>query len=79
MMANAHCQLHLELNPGPNFTWTDHYWFGTSTANQRIESWWRQMSKGQTLAWKVCSGYPVEVYCSMTDKSAAELFRWPRC
>jgi len=51
MMANAHCQLHQELNP--DTTWSDHYWYGTSTANQRIESWWRHMSKDQTIAWKV--------------------------
>lgn len=52
MMANAHCQLHQELNP--DSVWSDHYWYGTSTANQRIESWWRHMSKGQTIVWKVC-------------------------
>ena len=52
MMANVHCQLHQELNP--DTAWSDHYWYGTSTANQHIESWWRHMSKGQTIAWKVC-------------------------
>jgi len=52
MKANAHCQLHQELNP--DTVWNDHYWYGTSTANQRIESWWRHMSKGQTIVWKVC-------------------------
>jgi len=51
MMANAHCQLHQELNP--HAAWNDHYWYGTSTANQRIESCWRHMSKGQTIVWKV--------------------------
>jgi len=51
MMANAHCQLHQTINP--DAVWSDHYWYGTSTANQRIESWWRHMSKGQTIAWKV--------------------------
>jgi hypothetical protein len=51
MMANTRCQQHQELNP--NAAWDDHYWYGTSTANQRIESWWRHMSKGQTIVWKV--------------------------
>jgi len=51
MMANAHWQLHREHNIDIRFE--DIYWYGTSTWNQRIESWWRQMSKSQTLAWKV--------------------------
>lgn len=50
MMANAHWQMHLALNP--NVSFTDVYWYGTSTLNQRIESWWRHMSKSQTSIWK---------------------------
>lgn len=53
MMANAHWQLHRAHNIDIPFG--DIYWYGTSTLNQRIESWWRQMSKSQTLAWKVRS------------------------
>lgn len=51
MMANAHIQLHAALNPSIDPSQV--YWYGTSTLNQKIESWWRQMSKSQTLAWKV--------------------------
>lgn len=52
MMANAHWQLHRALNPDIPFNQI--YCFGTSTLNQKIESWWRLMSKSQTKAWKVC-------------------------
>jgi hypothetical protein len=51
MMANAHMQMHLALDPEKDLNSV--FWYGTSTANQRIESWWRQMSKSQTLSWKV--------------------------
>lgn len=53
MMANAHWQLHRALRPNQDVPFESIYWYGTSTLNQRIESWWRQMSKSQTLAWKV--------------------------
>jgi hypothetical protein len=55
MMANAHWQLHQAVCPERALD--EIYWHGTSTANQRIESWWRQMSKSQTLVWKVSSKY----------------------
>lgn len=51
MMANAHWQLHRAIRP--NVAFTDIYCFCTSTLNQKIESWWRLMSKSQTQAWKV--------------------------
>lgn len=31
----------------------DSYWYGTSTANQRIESWWAQLTKGLLFRWRV--------------------------
>lgn len=37
----------------PEITWNDCYMFGTSTANQRIESWWQQLSKGLLFRWRV--------------------------
>ena len=33
----------------------DCYLFGTSTANQRIEAWWGQLSQGQLQRWRVGS------------------------
>lgn len=30
------------------------FWYGTSTANQRIEAWWNQLTKGQLQIWRVC-------------------------
>ena len=53
MMANAHWQLHRALHPHQEIPFEKIYWYGTSMLNQRIEAWWRQMSKSQTLAWKV--------------------------
>lgn len=51
MMANAHWQLHKAKNPNIHFNQI--YWYGTSTLNQCIESWWRGMSKSQSGTWKV--------------------------
>jgi len=51
MMASAHWRLHQAMQP--NIAFQDVWWYGTSTLNQRIEAWWRQMSRSQTLAWKV--------------------------
>ena len=30
------------------------YRYGTSKENQRIESWWNQLSKGSLRRWRVC-------------------------
>lgn len=51
MMASAHWRLHQAIQPDIPFHQV--WWYGTSTLNQRIEAWWRQMSCSQTLAWKV--------------------------
>ena len=53
LMANAHWQLHQALHPESAVQFETVYWYGSSTLNQRIEAWWRQMSRSQTLAWKV--------------------------
>jgi hypothetical protein len=53
MMANARRPLHQALNPEEAAPFESIYWYGSSTLNQRIEAWWRQMSKGQTITWKV--------------------------
>ncbi|KAF1936682.1 hypothetical protein EJ02DRAFT_479412 [Clathrospora elynae] len=34
-------------------TWDDCYMYGTSTANQRIESWWQQLSRGLLFQWRL--------------------------
>jgi hypothetical protein len=51
MLANAHFQLQQEAEPGLKFE--DCYLYGTSTANQRIEAWWQQLSKGYLFRWRV--------------------------
>lgn len=51
LLANAHFQLQQEADP--NIQFSDCYLYGTSTANQRIEAWWLQFSKGYVFRWRV--------------------------
>jgi len=51
MLENAHFQLQQEAEPGLKFE--DCYLYGTSTANQQIEAWWQQLSKGYLFRWRV--------------------------
>jgi len=48
-------QAHFELQRGqePSLSFEDCYIYGTSTANQRIEAWWMQFTKGLTFRWRV--------------------------
>jgi hypothetical protein len=52
MLADAHYQLQTFAEPELQFQ--DCYLYGTSTANQRIEAWWQQLSKGLLFQWRVC-------------------------
>jgi hypothetical protein len=38
----------------PEIPLADCYLFGTSTANQRIEAWWGQLTKSMLFRWRVC-------------------------
>jgi hypothetical protein len=51
MMADTHYQLQVAYDP--NLQFDDCYLYGTSTANQRIEAWWLQLSKGLLFQWRV--------------------------
>jgi hypothetical protein len=51
MCANAHWQL--SQCHDVDIAFKDCFMYGTSTANQRIESWWSQLSKGQLIMWRV--------------------------
>jgi hypothetical protein len=51
MVAYAHYMLCLQGQPDASFE--DCYMYGTSTANQRIESWWHFLSKGLLFRWRV--------------------------
>jgi hypothetical protein len=53
MLAETHFQLQQAAEPGLRFE--DCYLYGTSTANQRIEAWWLQLSKGLLFRWRVCT------------------------
>jgi transposase InsO family protein len=51
LLANA--QLQFEQFEDPDVTLDSCYRYGTSKSNSRIESWWNQMSAGQTMQWRV--------------------------
>ena len=51
MMANAHYQLMQKQLPDISFE--ECYYYGTSTANQRIEAWWGQLTKSSMFRWRV--------------------------
>ena len=64
MMASAHWRLHQELLLSIHFN--EIWWYGTSTLNQRIKAWWRQMSRSQNLSWKVSIFYS---FCIQFNKA----------
>ena len=51
LIASAHYALMKQVDPELRFS--DCYWFGTSTSNQRIESWWGQLSGSCLFQWRV--------------------------
>ena len=52
MCADAHYNINCELR-GDGICLGECFIFGTSTANQRIEAWWRQISKSWLYRWRV--------------------------
>jgi hypothetical protein len=48
----AECQLAFRRYEKPDLPFEAMYRFGTSTRNQRIESWWNLLTTGQTEQWK---------------------------
>lgn len=52
LLASAHHQLQRTIEPDLQFR--ECYLYGTSTTNQRIESWWNQLTKGLLFRWRVC-------------------------
>jgi len=48
----------LSLASEPQIPFQKCYIYGTSTANQRIESWWQQMSRGLLFRWRVSKLIP---------------------
>jgi hypothetical protein len=50
MVADAHIALHKKFDPSTNFPSV--YRYGTSKKNQRVESWWQQMSKSALRRWR---------------------------
>ena len=57
LCANAHFELRKKSSDDTTqssmLSFDDCYFYGTSTANQRIEAWWGQLSKGSIFRWRV--------------------------
>ena len=51
LCAEAHYAMCRTSDPTVQFNQC--YYFGTSTANQRIESWWSQLEKSLLFGWRV--------------------------
>lgn len=49
----AEAQHKLQQSRHPETQISECYLYGTSTANQRIESWWLQLSRGLLFRWRV--------------------------
>jgi hypothetical protein len=52
IVADLHYRLRQKSNPDVKIA--DCYLYGPSTSNQRIESWWSQLTRGQVNQWRVC-------------------------
>jgi hypothetical protein len=62
-LANAH--FNLQADQQPDLQFQDCYLYSTSTTNQRIESWWGQMSKGLLFRWRVRYLSPPKIVISL--------------
>jgi hypothetical protein len=56
MLAFTHYQL--SKADDPSISLADCYLYGTSTANQRIEKWWENLTKGWEFRWRVSKEAP---------------------
>lgn len=52
LIAAAHHKFIQKIRPTASFDGCFRY--GTSTANQRIEAWWGQLTKSILFRWRVC-------------------------
>lgn len=53
LAAEVHFVLSRTMHDDPQFKFGDSWFYGTSTGNQRIESWWAQLQKSQLYYWRV--------------------------
>lgn len=53
LAAEVHFALARTMQDNPGFKLRDCWYYGTSTANQRIESWWSGLEKSQLYRWRV--------------------------
>ena len=52
LCAEVHFAFARTMQEDPNFKVGDCWFYGTSTGNQRIESWWAQLEKSQLYRWR---------------------------
>jgi len=52
LVADCHYRLRQKISPDANIPFSQCYRYGTSKKNQRVESWWRQMSLSALLRWR---------------------------
>ena len=53
LAAEVHFAFARIMQDDPNFKVGDCWFYGTSTKNQRLESWWGQLEKSQLYRWRV--------------------------
>jgi hypothetical protein len=53
LAAKVHFAFACTMQDNPNFKVGDCWFYGTSTKNQRLESWWGQLEKSQLYYWRV--------------------------
>ena len=64
MLAAAHFEL--QKNEVPDLEFDDCWIYGTSTANQRIEAWWQQLSSSMIWQHRVCISYDTHAVTNLS-------------
>ena len=75
LLAAAHLRLCQAQEPGISID--ECYFYGPSTKNQRIESWWQQLSKSLVHRWRVCC-FCTETILLYSTNMGSELFQQSR-
>jgi hypothetical protein len=57
LAAEVHFALSRTMQDNPQFQLRDCWYYGTSTTNQRIESWWSGLQKSQLYRWRVSNAF----------------------
>ncbi|KAJ5742258.1 hypothetical protein N7533_003749 [Penicillium manginii] len=52
LIADAHYALRKAIDIDPMLQFSDCFWYGRSVQNQRIESWWGQLTSSMNFVWR---------------------------